>query len=278
MFKHIIQKFHRAKVPSRELVLISSFFKEADDYSLYYEAEQAIESVFDWYEYSDTPHSAHMNNGGYFPARTSGSLELKKLSQCVCTLIQRNALPVIISNSCQSFKACLTSFQTDKTGIINLNRKIDLASGINLIPVQNYTEITAEHINAELLSLGVDENAVLPFESQAAMSSGVQWLSSQAFYSADTEKLHHTLDPYIQRHERIALYIDLGSVVRKMIPTLYTSQFDSVLNVIQALITSEKLVLIHLTGDAESLLFSRETKKILDKIRTNHLSEYLTGS
>ena len=217
MFKRLIQRFYKKKTFGKELVLVGSCIKTTEDnYLLYDEAEQALEYIFHWYGFTDVPYGARMVNGGYFSITGSNIVEKMDFSRYVHSLLECKALPVVISNSCESFTECIADYTRGKVGVINLNQRIDLTSNISFVPMQSFSSVMTEKTDVEMLSLGVYEDYIDKTEISLAESMGVHWLNSSSFCSMHAEKLYSELEMFLYRNEVIALNIDLRSIVRGM--------------------------------------------------------------
>ncbi|WP_375749978.1 hypothetical protein [Vibrio sp. HN007] len=269
MFKRLFQRFYKKRNFGKELVLVGTCIKATEDsYLLYDEAEQALEYVFYWYGFTDAPYGARMTNGGYFPITSTNIVEIMEFSRYVHSLLEYRALPVVISNSCESFTECIADFSSQKVGVVNINQNIDLTSGISFVPMQNFSSIMTEKSDVELLSLGIYEDAISPSDINMAKSMSVRWVSSALFSPMNSSKLYRELETFIYRNDCIALNIDLRTIVRGMtINPPFALEFETVLSIIQTLMKSNKVSLVHLTGDSENLIFSNEAKKVLDVIR-----------
>lgn len=272
MFKSIVEKFinKRAATRNKEILLIGACVKPmTEEYQLCEEAEQAIEYAFHWYEKTERANTLPIKNGGYFPMTDSNIVESMEFSQHVNSLLKNKALPVIVSNSCESFTECLAGFELGNVGVININHRVDLVSKLSFVPMQGYASILKQKSNVSMLSIGVFEDYHTTAELDLALSMGVEQLNSPSFYSASPFELDRDLELFIAKNEVIALNIDLRTIVRGMTTKPpYAIDFGLLMSVVNVCMQSGKVVLAQLTGDNEALIFSKEVKSVLDAIRT----------
>lgn len=274
MFRQLIERFYKSKQPARQRVLLASCFKASEEtYLLYDEAEQALEYLFHWHGSTDQPNGMRMQDGGYFPITSINPLERLAFSNHIHSLLEHNSLPIIFSNSCESFIDCLADYSEGRVGVMNLNQHMDLVSSSNFVPMAGFSRLQCEKADIEMLSLGVFEERLSRSELVQATELGVGWINSSAFYSAHAEMLQRELESFLSRNQAIALNIDLQSVVRGMtIQPPFALEFQLVLAVIRTIMQSNKVLLVQLTGDTEALIFSSEAKKIVDVLRAKATS------
>lgn len=199
-------------------------------------------------------------------------------SNYIQSLLKHQALPVLISNSCESFKQCIADITAQRIGIINISQRLDLTNGISFVPMQCYSSLLSEKVNVEMLSIGVYEGNMSNDEAKLAASMGVQWIKSADFSSIQVKRTCRELENFLFRHESIALNIDLRTIVRGMtIHPPFALELDTLLFTCQKIMKSGKVIMVNLTGDTESLIFSSEVKKVLDVIRTKQEEIHYTA-
>lgn len=277
MFKSIVELFSKknALVKNNEIVLVGTCFKSSEEaYLLFDEAEQAIEYAYYWYGKTERAFSLPLKNGGYFPVAKTNIIDIMRFSSQVSFLLKQNKLPVIISNSHDSFIECIAGYKNKNIGVVNINHRVDVVNGISIVPMQGYASILSENNEVKMLSLGVYENIHAETELNLAKIMGVKWVNSDSFYSINPRKTYDELDAFISRYDGITLNVDLRSIVRGMTTKApFSLDLDLLLEVVSKCIKSKKLTLIHLTGDTDPLIFSREVKQVLDTIRTKPSDE-----
>ncbi|MFC1236580.1 hypothetical protein [Vibrio sp. F74] len=277
MFKNMVERFikRRSHIRNRQIALVGTCFKSSEEEDLLFEeAEEAIENTYHWYAKTDLPCTLPVKNGGYFPITNSNIIESMAFSQYIHALLEQKTLPVIFSNSCESFIECLAAYDTGDIGVININHRVDLVNKLSFIPMQGYASILTQKSDINMLSIGVFEDFHTTPELNLAKSMGVEWLNSTAFYST-SPSIYEELDIFLFNHNAIALNIDLRAIVRGMtIKPPYAIDLDLLLSIVSRCIHSNKVVLIQLTGDNDALIFAKEVQSVLNIIRKKMEHEF----
>ncbi|MDB1125195.1 hypothetical protein [Vibrio algarum] len=272
MFKNIVERFikKRASLRNKEIILVGTCLKSTeDDYLFFEEAEQAIEYAYYWYSKTDLTHTLPMKNGGYFPILQSNIVDVMEFSRYIQSLFEKSALPVVFSNNCESFTECIADYDRCDVGVININHRIDLVNSMSFIPMQGFVSILTQKPNTSMISVGVFEDIMTATELNLAKSLGVKWMNSASFYSTSALNLFNELEEFLFKHEVIALNIDLKTIVRGMtIKPPFAMDLELLLSAIKLCMHSKKVIFVHLTGENEALIFSKEVKAVLDVIRT----------
>ncbi len=262
----------RALFQDHSVLLIGTCFKSIEDQFWFEDAEQAIEYSYYWYESSEKSSAVPLKNGGYYPVVTDNSSDIIQFCTHIDNAVIRHHFPIVISNCSQSFTTYLSNDDIPATGIINISHKLDITSGKTFEPLENYLSNFSGRNNVSMLNLGVDENNTLPGELAMAQNIGINWVNNLQLNLLNESNIFKAIDEVTHNYDSVALNIDLRAIVRGIRTTPpYALETDVVLRAISYCLNSGKVRFLQLTGDTEELVFSRETKKVLDTVRTDFL-------
>ncbi len=271
---HLLLK-NRAVSLQKEIVLIGTCFKPTfNNMVLLDDTEQSLEDSYYWYDKTESSQSLPMKNGGFLSIVHNNAQDLVRFTHYIATLQGKNQLPVILSNSCESFTECLAALTDDHVGIINISHQLNLADSMSSVPMQGYVSVLSQHADIGMFCLGVNENYHSSDELSLAKQMGINWINSYHCYDQEYQLIYENLQRFMNEFPSLAIHLDLNAIVRMMAAKVSDEvNLQMLLNLISVCLASEKVRLIQLTARNENALFSKETKGILDTIRLNrHLS------
>lgn len=231
-------------------------------------AQQSLEFAADWLYQQGQP----ALNSEYMTL----NLEDEKPFQDLIRLqITRHTIPVVMGNCHElilsALPILLREYDSQELGIIHVGHHFELKASLDRQLGSAYHFALSAYSQTRLFYLGVDTQAVDSQVLDYAEDLGCDWLTEQEFHFRHRHQVKSQLTPYIEHCDRIVISIDLASLTPlNQLNESRALDIQMVLRVLRQIILSGKVAMIQLIGAKDKLIYSKQTKTIIDEL--NRLS------
>ncbi|MGR5236861.1 arginase [Vibrio alfacsensis] len=227
-------------------------------------ADQSLENASEWlYQQHDQRSAANL---GHF---SHEQIEQGDFQEALSLSLSRHSIPVILSNCTEAILSILPIVvcDQDEVGIINIGHKM------NLMPTLEPRIGTAFHFalsryqNVRLFFAGASEQENKQETWEYAEDQGCDWVTDREFTFRHRSHLKQQVGNYLDHCDHAIVSIDLASLVENNeLDGRYALDLPMVLRTLRLSLISGKVKAIQLIGDRDRLVYSKQTKAILEEL------------
>lgn len=227
-------------------------------------AQHSLELSSEWLyqqqsnpNYADAGHLVIEDNGDYrYQDLVSRHLALSSVPVVLanCHEVLLKALPVIVLDN-------------DEVGIIHIGHEFALKQSLEPQVGSVFHFALSRFANVRLFCMGIDPERVSGPMLEYAEDLGCNWVTHQESQFRNRSQLKTQLNHYMQHCDQLVLNIDLVSLVPgRSLDDHAVLDLQMVLRVVRHAVLSGKVRMIQLVGAKDKLIYSKETKAIVDEL------------
>lgn len=227
-------------------------------------AQHSLELSSEWLyqqqsnpNYADAGHLVIEDNGDYrYQDLVSRHLALSSVPVVLanCHEVLLKALPVIVLDN-------------DEVGIIHIGHEFALKQSLEPQVGSVFHFALSRFANVRLFCMGIDPERVSGPMLEYAEDLGCNWVTHQESQFRNRSQLKTQLNHYMQHCDQLVLNIDLASLVPgRSLDDHAVLDLQMVLRVVRHAVLSGKVRMIQLVGAKDKLIYSKETKAIVDEL------------
>ncbi|MBC5850502.1 arginase family protein [Vibrio metschnikovii] len=236
-------------------------------------AQQSLEFAADWL-YQQGIH-AHYADAGHLVLHDPADTRFRDLLSHHFTL---HSIPVILGNCHELLLNALPllALDNDELGIIHIGHEFELKQTLDRQVGSAYHFALSRYAQTRLLYLGIDVQRVNSQTLDYAEDLGCDWLTDQECHFRQRNQVKSQLNHYIEHCDQLVISIDLASLIPlNRLDEHHVIDCQMVLRMLRQLVLSGKVKMIQLIGAKDKLIYSKETKAIIDEL--NRLSVDMAG-
>ncbi|ARV74689.1 hypothetical protein [Vibrio campbellii] len=227
-------------------------------------ADQSLENASDWlYQQHDQGSAANLGHFSHHQIETGDFQETLSLS------LSRHSVPVVLSNCTEAMLSMLPVVvsNNDEVGIIHIGHKMNLEPTLEPRVGSAFHFALSRYQNVRLFFAGTSEQDTKQEAWEYAEDQGCDWVTDREFTFRFRNHLRQQVGNYLDHCDQIIMSIDLASLLTKNhldgTPAL---DIQMVLRMIRLCLVSGKVKAIQLVGDRDRLVYSKQTKAILEEL------------
>lgn len=227
-------------------------------------ADQSLENASEWL-YQQHDHATAANFGHF----SHSKLESGEFQEALSLSLSRHSIPVLVSNCTEAILSMLpvvVSYR-DEVGIVNIGHKMSLKPTLEPRMGSAFHFALSRYQNVRLFFAGVSEQDTKQETLEYAEDQGCDWVTDREFTFRHRNHVKQQISNYLDHSDQIIVTIDLGSLSTKNnlegTPSL---DIQMVLRTLRLCLVSGKVKAIQLVGDRDRLVYSRQTKAILEEL------------
>ena len=227
-------------------------------------AQQSLESVSDWLYQQTSP--TQYCDGGHLILRDEADYRYQDLllrhmtmqsvpvSLVNCHELILDAMPILTANE-------------ESVGFVHIGNSFEMKQTLDPQLGSAYHFVLSRYSNTQLFCIGVDPEHESSQRFEYAEDMGCNWLTAEESGFGYRSQLKSQLSDYIDRSEHVVLTVDLASLVPSNgVNGPKTLDLQTVVSVLVQTVASGKLKLIQLVGGSDKLIYSRQTKALIDEL------------
>ncbi|WP_045395550.1 arginase [Vibrio campbellii] len=227
-------------------------------------ADQTLGNASDWlYQQHDQGSAANL---GHFPHH---QIETGDFQEALSLSLSRHSVPVVLSNCTEAMLSMLPVVvsNNDEVGIIHIGHKMNLDPTLEPRVGSAFHFALSRYQNVRLFFAGTSEQDTKQEAWEYAEDQGCDWVTDREFTFRFRNHLKQQVGNYLDHCDQIIMSIDLASLLTKNhldgTPAL---DIQMVLRMIRLCLVSGKVKAIQLVGDRDRLVYSKQTKAILEEL------------
>lgn len=188
-------------------------------------------------------------------------------------LISRNlalsSVPVVLANCHEVLLKALPVIvlDNDEVGIIHIGHELALKQSLEPQVGSVFHFALSRFANVRLFYMGIDPERVAGPMLEYAEDLGCNWVTHQESQFRHRSQLKTQLNHYMQHCDQLVLNIDLASLVPgRSLDDHAVLDLQMVLRVVRHAVLSGKVRMIQLVGAKDKLIYSKQTKAIVDEL------------
>ncbi|MGR5407336.1 arginase [Vibrio sp. PNB22_8_1] len=227
-------------------------------------ADQSLENASDWlYQQHDQNCAANL---GHFSHK---QIEQGYFQEALSLSLSRHSIPVILSNCTEAILSMLPIVVSDQDeiGIINIGHKMNLKPTLEPCLGSAYHFALSRYQNVRLFFAGVSTQHTKQSTLEYAEDQGCDWVTDREFTFRHRNHLKQQITNYLDHCDSAIITIDLASLlVKSNLDGAPALDLQMMLRTIRLCLVSGKVKTIQLVGDSEHLVYSKQTKAILEEL------------
>ncbi|AXY03170.1 arginase [Vibrio alfacsensis] len=227
-------------------------------------ANQSLENASDWL-YQQHDHNAAANLGHF----THSQIENGESQESLSLALSRHSIPVILSNCTEAVLSILPVVvrDTDEVGIIHIGHKMNLKPTLEPRIGSAFHFALSRYRNVRLFFAGASQEETKPEIWEYAEDQGCDWVTDREFTFRYRNHLKQQIGNYLDHCDQVVISIDLSSLlVKNNLDSASSLDIQMVLRTIRHGLVSGKVKAIQLVGDRDRLIYSKQTKAILEEL------------
>lgn len=227
-------------------------------------AQQSLEFASDWlYQQQSNPNYA---DAGHLVLNDASDARYQHVLSRHLAL---SSVPVVLANCHELLLNALPvlALDNDEIGMIHVGHDFELKQTLDPQVGSVYHFALSRFSNARLFCLGIDAERVPSQTWEYAEDLGCDWLTEEECSFRNRNQLKSQLGHYIEHCDQLVLSVDLASLVpgngldeHKILDN------QLVLRAIRQAVMSGKVKMIQLVGAKDKLIYSKQTKEIVDEL------------
>ncbi len=227
-------------------------------------ADQSLENASEWL-YQQHDHTTAVNCGHF--AHTD--LEQGVFQEALSLALSRHSIPVVVTNCTEVILSMLPVVVSnqDEVGIVSIGHNLNLNQTLEPRVGSAFHFALSRYQNVRLFFAGANEQEIKQETWEYAEDQGCDWVTGREFIFRHRNNLKQQVSNYLDHCDQVILSIDLGSLVAKNhLNSDMSLDLQMVLRTIRLCLISGKVKAIQLVGDRDRLVFSRQTKAIIEEL------------
>lgn len=227
-------------------------------------AQQSLEFASDWlYQQQANP---HYTDAGHIVLREPADSRFRSL---LSHHLMLHSVPVVLGNCHELLLNALPllALDNEELGIIHIGHEFELKQTLDRQVGSVYHFALSHYNQTRLFYLGIDADRVTSQTWEYAEDLGCDWLTEEECGFRYRTQVKNQLEHYIEHCDQLVISVDLASLVpgngldeHKILDN------QVVLNVLRQSISSGKVKIIQLIGAKDKLIYSKQTKEIIDEL------------
>ncbi|WP_319534340.1 arginase [uncultured Vibrio sp.] len=227
-------------------------------------ADQSLESASEWlYQQHDHTTAVHC---GHF---THAQLENGDFQEAFSLSLSRHSIPVLVTNCTEAILSMLpiVAADQDEVGILHIGHKMHLKPTLEPRVGSAFHFALSRYQNVRLLFAGVNEQETKQETWEYAEDQGCYWITDKEFSFRHRNHVKQQVSNYLDHCDHMIISVDLGSlIVKNGLDGEMALDMQMVLRTIRLCLLSGKVRAIQLVGDRDRLVYSRQTKTIIEEL------------
>ncbi|MBO0150042.1 arginase family protein [Vibrio sp. Vb2424] len=227
-------------------------------------ADQSLENASDWL-YQQHDHETAENFGHF----NHDKLENGEFQEALSLSLSRHSIPVLVTNCTEAILSMLpvvVSYR-DEVGVVNIGHNMNLKPTLEPRLGSAFHFALSRYQNARLFFAGVCEQETKQETWEYAEDQGCDWVTEKEFSFRHRNNVKQQIGNYLDHCDQIIISIDLGSLKTKnSLDGASEIDIQMVLRTIRQCLVAGKVRAIQLVGDRDCLVYSRQTKAILEEL------------
>jgi len=227
-------------------------------------AQHSLELSSEWlYQQQSNPNYA---DAGHLVIEDNGDFRYQDL---VSRHLALSSVPVVLANCHEVLLKALPVIvlDNDEVGIIHIGHEFALKQSLEPQVGSVFHFALSRFANVRLFYMGIDPERVSGPMLEYAEDLGCNWVTHQESQFRNRSQLKTQLNHYMQHCDQLVLNIDLASLVPgRSLDDHAVLDLQMVLRVVRHAVLSGKVRMIQLVGAKDKLIYSKETKAIVDEL------------
>ncbi|UYI49349.1 arginase family protein [Vibrio natriegens] len=227
-------------------------------------ANQSLESASEWlYKQHDQTTAAHCGHFNHAQVENGDFQEALSLS------LSRHSIPVLVTNCTEAILSMLPVVAAcqDDVGILHIGRKMHLKPTLEPRVGSAFHFALSRYQNVRLLFAGVNQHDTKQETWDYAEDQGCDWVTDREFTFRHRNHVKQQVSNYLDHCDQVIISVDLGSLIAKNdLDGDMSLDIQMVLRTIRLCLVSGKVKAIQLVGDRDRLVYSRQTKTIIEEL------------
>ncbi|MDK9777308.1 MULTISPECIES: arginase family protein [Vibrio] len=226
-------------------------------------ANQSLDNASDWlYQQHDQGSAANLGHFDH-PQIDSGDFQ-----EALSLSLSRHSVPVILTNCSEVILSILpvVVHERDEIGIISIGHKMNLNQTLEPRLGSAFHFALTRYNNVRLFFAGVSESGAASTMWEYAEDQGCDWITDREFVFRHRNHLKQQASNYLDHCDQVILSVDLSSLIPKNGLEGTCLDLQMALRTIRHSLVSGKVRAIQLVGDKDRLIYSKQTKAILEEL------------
>ncbi|OXX73387.1 arginase family protein [Vibrio sp. V03_P4A6T147] len=227
-------------------------------------AQQSLEFASDWlYQRQSTP---CYSDAGHIVVKDKNAT---RFQDTLSHQLALSSVPVVLANCHEMLLNALPvmAFENDEIGIVSIGHHFELKQTLDLQVGSAFHFALSRYNNTRLFCIGIDEMHQSNQVWEYAEDLGCDWLTLNECGFRHRNQLKSQLGHYIEHCDQLIVTIDLASLVPGVgVDENNALDNQMVLRTLRQCALSGKVKLIQLVGAKDKLIYSKQTKEILDEL------------
>ncbi|MFL7866855.1 arginase family protein [Vibrio cincinnatiensis] len=227
-------------------------------------AQQSLEFASDWLYQQQV--NANYADAGHLVLRDPADGRFRELLHHHLSI---HSVPVILGNCHELLLNALPLLAVDneELGIIHIGHQFELKQTLDRQVGSVYHFALSRYQQTRLFYFGIDADRVASQTWEYAEDLGCDWLTEEECSFRHRTQVKNQLDHYIEHCDQLVISIDLASLVPSNgLDDHKILDSQMVLRVLRQAVMSGKVKLIQLIGAKDKLIYSKQTKEIIDEL------------
>ncbi|WP_136483696.1 arginase [Vibrio sp. H11] len=227
-------------------------------------AQHSLELSSEWlYQQQSTPNYA---DAGHIVIEDKADFRFEDL---ISRNLALSSVPVVLANCHEVLLKALPVIvlDNDEVGIIHIGHELALKQSLEPQVGSVFHFALSRFANVRLFYMGIDPERVSGPMLEYAEDLGCNWVTHQESQFRHRSQLKTQLNHYMQHCDQLVLNIDLASLVPgRSLDDHAVLDLQMVLRVVRHAVLSGKVRMIQLVGAKDKLIYSKQTKAIVDEL------------
>ncbi|HAS6346941.1 TPA: arginase [Vibrio vulnificus] len=178
-------------------------------------------------------------------------------------------IPTVFANGHEMLLNSLPALAQDNTsvGVVHIGHSFELKQTLDLQVGSAFHFLLSRYPQAKLFCIGIDTEQVSTQTLDYAEDLGCDWVGWDECGFLSRNQLKAQLSGFIQHCDQIVINVDLASLVPgNGLETHKLIDSQIVLRVLRQIVVSKKICSIQLVGSTDKIIYSRQTKEIIDEL------------
>lgn len=228
-------------------------------------AQQSLDVAADWLYQQQSATTTYPETSHYVLVDGQAKTFQSALSQSIAI----GTVPVVLANCHEIVLQGLAVLSQDNSniGIVHIGHQFELKPSLDLQLGSAFHFALSRFTHSKLLCIGIDSEQISAQTLEYAEDLGCDWISHQECGFLNRTQLKDQLSGYIERSEQLMVNIDLASLVAGHgIDMHHVLDNQVILRLLRQIILSGKVRYIQLVGAKDKLIYSKQTKEIVDEL------------
>ncbi len=227
-------------------------------------ADQSLENASEWL-YQQHDHNTSVNCGHF----THEKLANGDFQEALRLSLSRHSIPVLVANCTETILSMIPVFVSnqDEVGIISIGHQMNLNQTLEPRLGSAFHFALSRYQNVRLFFAGLNEQDIKPEAWEYAEDLGCDWVMEREFTFRHRNSIKQQVSNYLDHCDQLIISVDLGSLVTKNnLDGNLPLDIQMVLRVIRLSVVSGKVKAIQLVGGSDRLIYSKQTKAIIEEL------------